>query len=146
MTTAPLPSMRALTVRQPFARRIVTGEKGIENRVWRIKYTGPLAIHSGVRADYGALDWEKGIVGVALMTGCHEASELCRARECSVIGGQEQGMQPEGKRLFHWELTEPIQFNVPVACAGKLGIWEVPDDAIPLVLEELRMINAAWPL
>ncbi len=39
--------MRALTILQPWAEMIARGVKRVENRTWRTKYRGPLAIHVG---------------------------------------------------------------------------------------------------
>jgi hypothetical protein len=39
--------MRALTILQPWAEMIARGVKRVENRTWRTKYRGPLAIHAG---------------------------------------------------------------------------------------------------
>ncbi len=35
----------ALSVRPPWAEQIVSGEKDIENRSWRMRYRGPIFIH-----------------------------------------------------------------------------------------------------
>lgn len=39
--------MRALTIQQPWAEMIARGVKRVENRTWRTRYRGPLAIHVG---------------------------------------------------------------------------------------------------
>lgn len=41
--------MKALTIRQPYAYLIVTGEKPVENRSWSTNYRGPLLIHAAVK-------------------------------------------------------------------------------------------------
>ena len=39
---------KALSIRQPWAWLIVTGEKGIlKNRIWATRYRGPLLVHVG---------------------------------------------------------------------------------------------------
>jgi activating signal cointegrator 1 len=42
----------ALTISQPFAELICTGEKCVENRTWETLYHGPLAIHAGKGTQY----------------------------------------------------------------------------------------------
>jgi len=42
-------SVKALSVRQPWAHLIVRGLKPIENRTWTTDYRGPLLIHAGLR-------------------------------------------------------------------------------------------------
>ena len=39
-------SLKALTIRQPWAWLIVSGQKDIENRTWKTNYRGPLLIHA----------------------------------------------------------------------------------------------------
>jgi hypothetical protein len=39
--------MRALTILQPWAEMIARGIKRVENRTWKTKHRGPLAIHVG---------------------------------------------------------------------------------------------------
>ena len=39
--------MKTLTVCQPYASLIASGEKRIENRSWSTAYRGPLAVHAG---------------------------------------------------------------------------------------------------
>jgi hypothetical protein len=41
--------MKILTIRQPYAQLIVTGQKPIENRTWGTRYRGPLLIHAAYR-------------------------------------------------------------------------------------------------
>lgn len=43
--------MKALSIRQPWARLIVNGHKDIENRDWDTRYRGFLLIHAGKQAD-----------------------------------------------------------------------------------------------
>src|SRR5580765_3071606 len=42
-------TMKALSIRQPWAWLIVNGHKPVENRSWPTKYTGKLLIHAGQR-------------------------------------------------------------------------------------------------
>lgn len=39
--------MKALTICQPYAHLIVSGDKRVENRTWTTNYRGPLYIHAG---------------------------------------------------------------------------------------------------
>ena len=91
---ADLPRL-ALSVRQPWAWAIISAGKDIENRDWPARFRGPVCIHAakgGTSADFNAaatlIGWEKmqpgpslrdyqrgGIVGVAEIVGCVDASE-----------------------------------------------------------------------
>lgn len=48
--------MKALTICQPYAELICTGEKRVENRTWPTRYRGPLAIHAGKSRDWLTID------------------------------------------------------------------------------------------
>src|SRR5689334_19695899 len=91
--------LKALSIQQPWAWLIVNGHKDIENRDWRTKYRGLVAIHAGKKMDDGALtdvicgrhpvigdkrNYDRtdrrgtetgGIVGVAEIVDCVDVSE-----------------------------------------------------------------------
>lgn len=48
--------VKALSVRQPWAHLIVTGEKDIENRTWHTKFRGKILIHAAQSIDMQAYD------------------------------------------------------------------------------------------
>lgn len=43
--------MKALTIQQPWAHLIATGDKLYETRSWKTNYRGPIAIHAGKQVD-----------------------------------------------------------------------------------------------
>lgn len=46
--TKELRMLKAISIRQPWAWLVVSGQKDIENRSWRTHYRGPLLVHSGM--------------------------------------------------------------------------------------------------
>ena len=44
-------TIKALTIRQPWAELILRGRKPFELRTWRTKYRGPLVIHAAAKVD-----------------------------------------------------------------------------------------------
>jgi hypothetical protein len=46
-----VPTIKALTIRQPWAELILRGRKPFELRTWRTKYRGPLVIHAAAKVD-----------------------------------------------------------------------------------------------
>ena len=44
--------MKAITILQPFATLIASGEKHFETRSWKTDYRGPLLIHAGKGTQY----------------------------------------------------------------------------------------------
>lgn len=47
--------MKAITILQPFATLIASGEKHFETRSWKTDYRGPLLIHAGKGTQYMSL-------------------------------------------------------------------------------------------
>ena len=121
-------SMKALTVRQPWAWLLIHGLKNIENRDWWCSYRGQLAIHAakGMTRDeyYDALDLVQHISPqqAAAMPG---PSELVRG---AVIGTMRmtdcvrRSNSPwfSGKYGFVLDTPQPCD---PVPCRGALGLW-----------------------
>src|SRR4051812_281998 len=120
-------SLRALSVRQPWAWLIVNGYKDIENRSRRTQHRGPLLIHASQTFDWDG--WTKavdlcrdmliplpefhalergGIVGVTQVLGCvdHSTSQWF--------------FGPCGYTLAD---SRPLAFQ---PCRGRLGLF-VPD-------------------
>jgi hypothetical protein len=112
----------ALSVRQPWAWLLASGQKDIENRTWRTRYRGPILIHAGLNrsgwkpellADIAPLvhlpielDFG-GIVGIADVVACEETS-------CSpwYITGS-----------FAWVLSDAAVLPFR-SCKGALGIFK----------------------
>lgn len=117
--------MKALTIKQPWAHLIVTGQKDIENRSWATAYRGPVLIHAGKSLDVDGLDWLRacgvtvphdryldrgGFVGVAWLADCVTRSDSDWF---------------EGPYGFVLTGVRRCQFY---PCKGALGLWNVPDD------------------
>jgi hypothetical protein len=89
--------MKCITIQQPWATLLVTGEKQFETRSWRTGYTGPVAIHAGrtcgdimrlcreeplrsALARHGIASWEDlplgAILGVVDLAACHPTETL----------------------------------------------------------------------
>jgi len=104
-------SVKALTVRQPWASLIISGEKSIENRARRTNYRGLLLVHAGRRDDppmecAGALP-RGAIIGSVRLVDCVRDSPS----EWAVVGA------------WHWVLADPRAFDTPIPCTGQLGLW-----------------------
>lgn len=137
--------MKALSLTQPWATLVVTGEKRIETRSWSTNFTGRVAIH----ASKGFPKWAKecvnaeffeeslrrfgyrspstlptgSIIGLATIMGCRRTEDV--GHQLSEKE-QEFGDYYEGR--FAWFLTDPVQFGVPIPCKGALGLWTVPEE------------------
>jgi len=123
------PSIKALTIRQPWAELILRGRKPFELRSWKTHYRGPILIHSAMKVNsYFArelgLNPEKLItgafVGVAVLSDVRPYtradSKLLKERRA---GG---GWYPN---LFSWVLTKPRRLSAPIKAKGRLGLFGV---------------------
>lgn len=107
----------ALSIRQPWAHRILFEGKDIENRDWATRFRGPVLIHAGKKLDDGyeedeATGWPRGgIVGMVEIVDCVDHSD---------------------SRWFFGEygfvLANPVPL-VLVPCRGKLGFFRPDIDA-----------------
>jgi hypothetical protein len=116
--------MRALSVQQPWAALIASGEKSIEVRTWNTSYRGPLLICAGGKwHKLGVeLHGEKGERGVA---AC--AVELVDVRPMTrkdlAAAGLPKGWPLDG--LFAWELANARAVE-PMPIRGQLGLFTPP--------------------
>ncbi len=105
---APSP-VKALSIRQPFAWRIMTGEKTIEYRSWKTDWRGTLLVHVSSKAKLSraeALQWpEAHVYGVLLG---------------SVVLHDITGAADD----YSWHLRDPKPFARPIPMVGMLGLWE----------------------
>lgn len=126
MSKPNLEGVRVLSVRQPWAWAIVTGQKRIENRTWRTAYRGPLLIHAGVshaalghygkgeppptRLTFGA------VIGRVELVDCVPLAEL--------PSGFKGDRHAEGP--WCWLLANPVELATPFACPGAVGLFLPP--------------------
>jgi hypothetical protein len=119
----PFESIKALSVRQPFASQIVTGEKTIEWRSKPLVYRGPLVICASASAKFFLQNTDGSEtmlpVGVALgvvdVVGCRPftKADLCDA--CC------EGVLPPYDG-YAWLLREPREC-VPMSVKGIVAPW-----------------------
>ena len=113
--------LRAITIRQPHAHLILTGEKLIEHRSWRTHHRGPLLIHAGKEIDEHALE-RLGLDRATLVRG-------------AIIGVVDVVEVIRRGSRFDWRLANPRRFAEPIVCAGKQMLWTPP----PAVMRAIEM-------
>jgi len=109
--------MKALSVQQPHADRIIFRGKNIENRTWRTNFRGTVAIHASMKFDtYAKLSKKENeemargvIVGVVDVVDCVDK------HKSKWFGG------PIG-----FVLKNPRPLPKPIPCKGALGFWNIP--------------------
>ena len=134
------PTIRALTICQPWAWAILEGPKRYENRGWYTDYTGPLVIHAGkspkFMADGLRFLREQGLVvpadlvfgallGVVDQVGCVRAATT----------GSRGKPDPFafGPWCHHYE--RPRRLATPVPYSGKQSFFSVPRDLVAELLD-----------
>ena len=134
----------ALTISQPFADLIASGEKWVENRSWATKYRGWLAIHAGRGAQFlTRRQLEKvatgAVVAVAHLVACVDVLAMKRGQAFPEL----YDYAIDGRRLSEaavlnhrhtqgriaWVLGGVRQLREPCPARGARGLWqwEVPD-------------------
>lgn len=143
-------TIKALTVKQPWAWAIAHHEKRVENRTWKPKDPPDfLAIHAGKKdRDYvrSALNHLEGQKGIPIKDLPHPdlipygavvaVSKIARIVEdrAELPAGQDRWWDgPVG-----WVLEDVTPID-PVECRGALGLWDLPPD----VLAQVRKNYAA---
>ena len=128
--------MKALTVWQPHAHRIVLGEKRVENRNWRTTYRGPLLIHAGKSRFDLRPEHEEQYPDMAFgaLIGCVELVESLPlidldAREASLQWAW-VNEDPYTYGPCCWILESARRFPVPLPWRGQLHVFDVPDKEI----------------
>lgn len=154
-------TLRALTVRQPWAWAIAHGGKDVENRSWPTSYRGLLAIHAGARWDEDGA-WDRRVIDAASKdqhpggyfdpplkvefdTGTGRTLRLLSDNRRFVLGaviavaelvdvtrGDSSPWAVPGE--FHWRLANVRPLDEPVPCKGRLGLWTLPPDVNATVL------------
>jgi hypothetical protein len=133
-------TVRALTLKQPWAALAAAGVKPVENRSWRpsASFDGPLLIHAGMAWDpvartcphaWNALEDYTGpmahgaVVAWASWVDVHPADGCC-----APWGG------PGG---FHWVLDRVVAVD-PVPATGKLRLWVPSADTLETCRKNYR--------
>ena len=118
--------MRALSVNNPWAWAIIHGGKLVENRSWRTRHRGALAIHAG-RSTRRLLDeWPHGVaapranefqfgalIGVVDVVDCVPLAEVAD--------------DPFASGPWCWVLASPRALAQPLPWRGRQLLFEVPD-------------------
>jgi len=125
--------MKALTISQPYASLIASGEKWVENRRWPAGYRGPLAVHAGKGTRY--LDRDElrayptgGIVAVADLLACMPLASMRQVsrdqkiqRTDLTVGQVLDHAHTEGPWCWVLRNVRRVEF---VPCRGAQGLWE----------------------
>lgn len=135
--------MKAISVRQPFAGLIISGEKTIEMRTWRTRYRGPLLICAGInrgvpssafatreeRIEFDA-EFPRGVaVGIVDLVDIREfkwrdAKYTGAPFYCELAGERFRAKDFADYEGFSWILENPRAIK-PFPVRGKLMLFDV---------------------
>lgn len=125
------PSMKALTVCQPYAELIALGDKPIENRTWPTRFRGYLAIHAGKSRQWMEAGDEVAYPGMAF------GAVVCVARviACLHIDADWPERIAHLKQHEHangpwcWVFARHVIRCEPIPVKGAQGLWDLPETA-----------------
>jgi len=136
--------MKAITIWQPWASLLVSGQKQYETRSWATSYRGPIAIHAAmrpVRRTIGALAAGNNIlerlgivfpkhedlyqlptgaiVGTAILEYCHLIDETFIAK----LSLQELDLGEFTPGRYAWEFSHMTDVTPAIPIRGAQGLW-----------------------
>ena len=142
--------LTVLSVRQPWAALIISGQKWCENRSWTSDYRGPLWIHASQsfqREDRESCKWyglDPDSLTCGAIIGCVDLVEILNIddfplkREKALI--KEFGLDPDGTTHISgewcWILARPRALTRPIPLPGKLRLWHY--QASPSAIADLQ--------
>lgn len=155
-------TVKALTVRQPWAWAIIHGGKDVENRTRNIagSYRGPVAIHAGKHRPAGWTDLgfmralraafhiyapettplhRGSIIGIVDLVDVHRSGISSVSHYCDPWDGCSPWAQRDG---YHLVLANPRPLATPIPCKGRLGLWTLPDETAAALAAALGWVAA----
>jgi hypothetical protein len=125
-------AVKALTVSQPFASLLASGDKWVENRTWGTSYRGELAIHAGKGSQYLSREELKQyptgcVLAVGVLVACVNLLDVVvdpKELEAASVDVTEfiAHEHTEGPWCWVFRLMTPLE--KPVPAVGKQGLWE----------------------
>jgi len=135
------PTVKALTIRQPWAWAVVFAGKDVENRSWQTSYRGPLLIHAAKDNDpagVARLLWTMADPGAF---GQPKATFEARSAIIGIVYLAEvltDSPSPWAEPYrFHWRFETPAPVDPPIACSGMPRLWTPPLAAVEAVADLL---------
>jgi activating signal cointegrator 1 len=147
--------MKALTVSQPYASLIASGEKWIENRTWNTNYRGPIFIHAGKGSQYlKKSELAKlatgSVIALARLAACVTIEELTEMGNSlydsqdfvpgTSVSWWDAAAHKHAEGPFCWILENVIALD-PIPCRGAQGLWKLPCTVLWPISEQLQAIK-----
>ena len=135
--------MKAISIRPPWAWAIFNAGKDIENRTWRTKMRGTIAVHASQtmsRPSYEVALEE--IMKIARGATVPPYDAMVRGAIVGLVDlvGCEEHTKSKWHIRDHYGflLADPRALRTPIPCNGRLSFWDVPEALARLISEELK--------
>lgn len=127
---------KCLSIRQPWAEFIVSGQRGMEIRGWYTSYRGVILVHSPLKVDKKECErFSVNPKATGVIVGFVSLVEIRRlsARDWKLSRPyhMEKGDRPYGDDTYGWYLAHPKKFTESIPFKGKLGLFNITDQDLP---------------
>jgi hypothetical protein len=135
--------MKAISIRSPWAWAILHAAKNIENRSWRTKVRGTVAVHASKtmsRPYYEEVRQEiKKLAPRAKMPPYEAKPRSAIVGLVDVVGCEaETNSKWHDPGQYGFLLAKPRVLLKPIPCDGWLNFWEVPEDLVRRISRQLK--------
>ena len=142
------PRLRCLSIQQPWAWMICSGDKDIENRNWKTDFRGTIAIHASTKVTQvnGLLKRDK---VKQVKRGDFEYGAIIGLADIESISiyGREHETNPHAFGPYCWKMTNGRFLKNPIPMMGKLGLVYLSDELTASVLsQETFQIQSDSPI
>lgn len=141
--------MKALSLTEPWATLVVTGEKQFETRSWKTSFRGTIAIHAAKGfpryaqdlakmspfreslAKHGAQMKNISVWSFAFgaIIGTVDIVEMIPTEQMQfALHGNEEFFGDYSPNRWAWKLANPQRLSTPIYCRGALSLWTVPEE------------------
>jgi len=120
--------MKALSLTQPMAWAIFHG-KDIENRTWRTPYRGRFYVHASKGFDQQHYNWlllNQKFLGIENLPAKEDFVHGAIIGEVDIISMVDESDSPWFFGPIGFVLRNPVEYETPIPCKGKLGFF-TPD-------------------
>jgi hypothetical protein len=130
-------TLRALSIRQPWAWAVAAGLKRIENRSWRVSYRGPLAIHAARVVETEAFPRCERLARRTVPFNLATGAVVAVVHLADIVMASELRDDPWAEGPWCWVLDDVMPI-CPVACEGRQQLFTLPDDVEEAVEHQIR--------
>jgi hypothetical protein len=136
-------SMKAITLKQPWAFAIFKLGKSVENRDWDTRFRGLIAIHTSKKVSRA--DFALSCAAIAHIVGDpNQVPDQVALPHGQIVGTVEivDCVSASDSPWFFGEygfvLANPTPLKNPIAASGALGLWDLPETIAEEILRELN--------